>query len=167
MSTELRTVKAATAREPAEREPGPVLAARIRRQARISLLAANLGGALIVFALGNFVIPFPAEGTKTSNVVANGVGFVIVMIFGLYLGLTLSLRVARDAQRWLVEDRAPTPLEREATLRFSLRQTGVEALLWLAAALIFFAINAADSLRLGLQTGVEIVMGGFVTCSLT
>src|SRR4051794_25354885 len=130
-----------TALEPprAPREPGPLLAERIARRARFSLLAANLAGAVIVFVLGNWVVPFPKEGSTSSNITANVIGFCAVMVVGLVLGTVLSTRVGRDAQAWLLDDRTPTPTERLATLRFPLRQTLVEAVLWLTGALIFFA----------------------------
>src|SRR4051794_13256436 len=149
------------------REPGPELVARIARRARFSLVAANLAGAVIVGVLGTWVVPFPAEGKTPSNILANSIGFGVVMIVGLLAGNYLSGYVARDAQRWLLEDRTPTPTERRATLRFPLRQTMVEALLWLAVAAIFFVINVFYSERLACQTALEIVLGGLVTCSLT
>jgi adenylate cyclase len=150
-----------------EREPGPVLAERIRRRATISLLGANLAGAVLTFVLATWVVPFPPEGATAASLRANVIGFAIVLLLGLVAGRSLSARVGREAQRWLMEDRQPTPEERRVTLLFPIRQTMLEALLWLAAALIFTVINSFDSTRLGLQTGLEIVLGGLVTCSLT
>jgi adenylate cyclase len=150
-----------------ERVPGPVLARQIRRRATVSLLGANLAGAVLTFVLANWVVPFPSEGTTPGNIKANAIAFAIVMLLGLVAGRWLSARIGRDAQRWLIEDRVPTPDERRTTLLFPLRQTTLEALLWFAAALVFFVINSLDSPTLGCQTGLEIVLGGLVTCSLT
>jgi adenylate cyclase len=152
---------------PADREPGPLLARRIRHRATWSLLAANCAGAVLTFVLGNWVVPFPEEGSSPSNIRANVIGFAIVGVFGLLLGRSLTERVGREAQRWLNEDREPSPQERRATLLFPLRATITEAILWFAAALIFFVINSFASPQLGFQTGLEIVLGGLVTCSLT
>jgi adenylate cyclase len=151
----------------AEREPGPVLAARIRRRYTYSLLGANLAGAVLTFVLGNWVVPFPAEGSTSANITANAIGFGVVMVLGLFAGREISSRAGRQAQRWLLEDRAPTPEERHATLVFPLRQTILEAGLWFAAAVAFVVINSFDSPRLAFQTGLEIVLGGLVTCSIT
>src|SRR5215212_7224449 len=48
-----------------EREPGPALAARIRRRYTYSLLGANFAGAVLTFVLGNWVVPFPSEGSAS------------------------------------------------------------------------------------------------------
>jgi adenylate cyclase len=152
---------------PPERLPGPELAALIRRRATVALLGANLAGAVLTFVLGNWVVPYPAEGSSSANITANVIGFAVVLVVGLVAGRSLSSRAGRYSQRWLIEDRVPTPEERRRTLRFPLRQTMVEALLWLGAALIFVAINSFDSPRLAFQTGLEIVLGGLVTCSIT
>src|SRR3954471_3992255 len=102
----------------APRAPGPRLAGRNAPRAGFSLLAANLPGAVVVFVLGNWVVPFPKEGSTSSNITANVIGFCAVMVVGLVLGTVLSTRVGRDAQAWLLDDRTPTPTERLATLRF-------------------------------------------------
>jgi adenylate cyclase len=150
-----------------EREPGPVMAARIRRRYTYSLLGANLAGAVLTFVLGSWVVPYPAEGSTSGNITANLIGFGVILVLGLVGGRELSSRAGRDAQRWLVEDREPTPEERHATLVYPLRQTVIEAMLWFAAALLFFSINVFYSPHLAFQTGLEIVLGGLVTCSIT
>src|SRR4051794_11038613 len=168
MATEVgrHPVGTRTALEP-PREPGPVLARRLRERATVALLAANAAGAVLTAVLGTWVVPFPDEGTTPGNVRLNVIAFAVVLVVGLIAGMYLSVRVARDAQRWLIEDRRPTPDELDATLRFPIRQTGIEALLWMSAAVIFTVLNLFYSVALGVEVGLEIVLGGLVTCSIT
>src|SRR4051812_13834328 len=168
MATEVgrHPVGTRTALEP-PREPGPVLARRLRERATVALLAANAAGAVLTAVLGTWVVPFPDEGTTPGNVRLNVIAFAVLLVIGLFAGTYLSVRLARDAQRWLIEDRRPTPGELDATLRFPIRQTGVEALLWMSAAVIFTVLNCFYSVALGVEVGLEIVLGGLVTCSIT
>ena len=160
-------VERTTPAAPRERVPGPELAARIRKRATIALLGANTAGAVLTFTLGNWVVPFPPEGSTDENVRANLIAFSVVGLLGLTGGMYLSIRAARQAQSWLLEDRPPTPAERYATLRFPMRQTAIEAILWASAAVIFAVLNSTYSTRLGIQSGLEIVLGGLITCSIT
>jgi adenylate cyclase len=151
----------------AAREGGPEIAARVVRSTSIGLLAANAAGAVVTFALGTFVVPSPREGFTSANVRLNAIVFGAVLVLGLIGGRQLSARVAQPGTQWLREDRVPTPAEREANLSFPLRQTVIEAVLWVSSALVFVAINLSDSTTLALEIGLEIVLGGLVTCSLT
>jgi adenylate cyclase len=149
------------------RESGCDLVDRIKRNATAALLLANLAGAVVTFVLGMWVVPVPNDLKDNSNLIANLVGFGVALVIGLAFGTVLSNRVSRDAQRWLREDRAPTAEEREASLRFPLRQTAVEAVLWLAVAVEFFAINVAVSFFIGVEAFLIVLLGGLVTSSIT
>jgi adenylate cyclase len=149
------------------REPGCDLVKRIKRNATAALLLANLAGAIVTFVLGVWVVPVPKDLQSDSNLIANTVGFGVALVLGLIGGSVLSIRASRDAQRWLNEDRAPTPEEREASLRFPLRQTAVEAVLWLAVAVEFFAINLSVSFFIGVEAFLIVLLGGLVTSSIT
>jgi adenylate cyclase len=150
-----------------EREAGCDLVKRIARNATVALVLANLAGAVVTFVLGAWVVPPPRGLTTDTNLLANAIGFGVALLIGLFAGTALSIRVSRDAQRWLREDRTPTPEEREATLRFPLRQTAVEAGLWLAVAIEFFAINIGTSTFLAFEALLVVLLGGLVTSSLT
>src|SRR3954452_15100071 len=144
---------------PQAREPGAALASRLRSRATVALVGANAAGAVLTAVLGTWVVPFPDEGSTAGNVRVNVIAFVVLLVVGLFAGTYLSVRVPRDAQRWLIEDRRPTPDELDATLRFPIRQTGVEALLWTTAAVIFTVLNCFYSVALGVEIGLAIVLG--------
>jgi adenylate cyclase len=144
-----------------------VIVKRIVRNATVALLLANLAGAVVTFVLGAWIVPPPNGLKAVSNLEANVIGFGVALLVGLVVGTWLSNRASRDAQRWLKEDRAPTQQEREATLRFPMRQTQIEAGLWAAVVVEFVAINIGTSTVLGIEAGIEVLLGGLVTCSLT
>jgi adenylate cyclase len=158
-----------TARPPAapEPEPGSRMIARIARRATLALLLANGAGAIVTFALGAWVVPPPHGLDASANLDTNIIGFAVALVVGGVLGTILSIRASRDTQRWLREDRAPTPKERESTLRFPLRQTMLEAGLWAAVAIEFVAINLSTDTVLALEAGLQVLLGGLVTCALT
>jgi adenylate cyclase len=150
-----------------EREPGCEMIKRIGRNATVALLLANLAGAVVTFVLGAWVVPAPDGLATDSNLRNNLIGFGAALVLGLVAGSWLSLRTSRAAQRWLREERTPTPEEREATLRFPLRQTMIEAGLWALCAVQFFFINLISSDLLAIEAGIEVLIGGLLTCSLT
>src|SRR5205823_1499957 len=135
-----------------EREPGAELLSRVARHATVALLLANLAGAVVTFVLGAWVVPPPHGLDPDTNLSTNIIGFAVALVVGGGLGTFLSIRVS--TQRWLREDRPPTPQERDATLRFPLRQTAIEAVLWAAVAVEFLAINIGTDTVLGLEAGL-------------
>src|SRR3954464_5459935 len=150
-----------------EREPGCAIVERTTRDAKVALPLANLAGAVLTFVLGVWIVP-PPEGIDIGdNLATNAVAFGVVMVIGLVLGTWLSLQVSRDVQSWLREERPPTPKERDATLRFPLRQTMVEAVLWSMAVVLFFFVNIGTSDVLAVEASIEVLIGGLLTCSLT
>jgi adenylate cyclase len=150
-----------------ERESGCDVVQRIKRNATVALLLANFAGAVVTFVLGQWVVPIPRGLATDANQRTNLIGFGAALVVGLIAGTALSVRVSRQAQGWLKEDRAPTPEEREATLRFPLRQTAIEAGLWVGVALLFFTINIGTSTFLGFEALLEVLLGGLVTSSVT
>jgi adenylate cyclase len=164
---QLLTGMAVAPRSDREREPGCEMIKRIGRNATVALLLANLAGAIVTFVLGAWVVPAPQGLESDANLRNNAIAFGVALMIGLVAGTWLSLRVSRAAQRWLREERTPTPEEREATLRFPMRQTLVEAGLWGLCLVLFFFVNLAASDVLALEAGIEVLIGGLLTCSLT
>jgi adenylate cyclase len=96
----------------------------------------------------------------------NAVTFALVSAIGLPFGSWWLARIWRQRMRWAAARREPTERERELTLRFPLVQQRVIAELWLAAAVVFAALNAPFSAELSGNVAITIVLGGLVTCSL-
>jgi adenylate cyclase len=150
---------------PGPDESGRDLARRIKVLLTISLVGANLLGALIVVALGVLVLPLPDvddEGiARAINLGFAGVYLLVFMPLGAWWGLK-RLRQARD---WLAEDRMPTDRERKVVLRGPRRIVVIHIVIWSLAALLFGILNAFFSLEAGLRVATLIAFAGIVTCA--
>ena len=149
------------------REPGCDVLRRIKRNSTVALLLANLAGAIVTFVLGVWVVPVPHGLSRGAHLTPNIIGFAVATVLGLVVGSWLSIRASRESQRWLKEDRTPTPEEREATLRFPLKQTAIEAGLWGAVAVEFFLINLSFNDFVAVAALLSVLLGGLVTSSIT
>ena len=67
---------------------------------------------------------------------------------------------------WFASDREPDEAERAFALRQPLRLASIPAAIWVAAALLFGALNTPRTPVLGLQVAVTVLLGGLATCSL-
>jgi adenylate cyclase len=152
-------------------EPGRDLARRIKVTLTISLVGANVIGALIVAALGILVLPVPLEDEGTAmavNLAAVAVYLLVFVPFGSWWGL----KRLRKARAWLEQDRAPTEAERRIVLRAPRRIVTVHIFIWSFAALLFGALNVAladgsfsGKLEAGLRVWGLVAFAGLVTCA--
>jgi adenylate cyclase len=145
---------------------------RVRRwvidwPARIALAVvvvfANLGGAVVVFALAAWVLP---EGplvdpgrVRTLNLVA----------FGLYMAVAVPIGLLWGRRRFRLrpgEADAEQRRARRMVLYGPLRLVTVQGVLWALAAIVFLLLNLPYSLRLAASVGETIVLGGVTTCAL-
>jgi adenylate cyclase len=138
---------------------------RLRRQVSAAIIVANLLGALVVFGLLGFVVP-TAVGNDQAQLRLNLFVFATFLPVAVVIGTYWSLRMSAPARGWIVAGRPPDERERRATLRQPLRLAAVPAALWLAAAVIFGALNAPRSAALGFQVTFTALLGGLATCSI-
>jgi adenylate cyclase len=147
-------------------ESGRQLAARLRRQLIGTMLVANLSGAAVVFAFLVALLPEPGGIIHLDALTA---------VLGVYIVVALPVAVAWSARRsevywrWLREERQPDPHERELALREPQRGLIVAATGWAIAAVLFAAIEAADSgsSHEASDVGLTILLGGVTTCTVT
>jgi adenylate cyclase len=126
---------------------------------------ANVIGAAVVFGLSAWVLPEgplpdPAE-VRRINVILLGCYLLVAVPVGLFWGSRrFRMRAARSADQ--AERR-----EQRMVLYGPLRLVTVQAVLWVAAAALFGALNARYSVRLAASVGETIVLGGITTCALS
>jgi adenylate cyclase len=156
-------VGALSGRQPLDAPARAALADKTLRRAAIAAMVANLIGAIDVFVLLWFVLPNPAgEVELTRNLVAAAVFVPVSFVLGWIWGE----RLIRPMVAWLLEDREPTPREREDTLRLPLMCAAVDGALWLTAAILFGALNVGASTDMALHVSSTILMGGLTTLAL-
>ncbi|HEV3002410.1 MAG TPA: adenylate/guanylate cyclase domain-containing protein [Solirubrobacteraceae bacterium] len=158
-------VGALAGRQPLDGAARAALADRTLRRAGGVAMLANLMGAIDVFVLLWFVIPMPPhpEVEMAKNLVAAAVYIPV----SFAVGWVWTGRLIRPNVAWLLEDRPPTDREREGTLRLPALCAAVDGSFWLAAAVLFGALNAGTSADLAFHVASTIVMGGITTITLS
>jgi adenylate cyclase len=127
--------------------------------------AANVTGALVLFLLLGFLIPFAPEGADRQL----GLNAAVVVV---YAALTLAIgswwgrRMSAPVERWLSEDRPPTEEERRLALGIPFRFVLVSGVFWTIAAILFTLLNASTSGWAVIVVGGAIMLGGETTCAI-
>nr|WP_026316043.1 adenylate/guanylate cyclase domain-containing protein [Actinokineospora enzanensis] len=141
------------------------LALRLRVQVllTVSLVLANLVGAVVVVALALFVIPGPGPVGGTWLVIGVGVPCYVLaaVVGGGVWGTDRVLRVLR----WAVDDREPTAEDRRATLRIPLRLTLMQAFLWGLATVVFTVAVGLSQPTLVFTVAFTAGFAGIVVCA--
>ena len=145
---------------------GAALRVRLGRQLGAVIPAGNVLGALLVFVFLAYVVPTPPVPHADELTRLNLIVFIAGMPLLIWLGTAWSRRVDAPTRAWLMAGRSPDARERELALREPLLLATVGAVLWVAGAGVFAALNTPSSPALALQVGGTILLGGLATCAL-
>jgi adenylate cyclase len=147
-------------------ESGAELARRLRWQRTFREAAATVVGALVVFT---FLHAFHSaeDPSHPGNAAVIGVAQLFAYIaIALGLGQIWHQRRSKRVWRWLLEDRAPEPPERDVVLHEPLRALIVPATLWSGAGVLFTAMEFPVPAGDVVSTALAIGLGGITTCAL-
>jgi adenylate cyclase len=128
-------------------------------------VASNVLGALVLFLLLGFLIPFAPDGSDRQIVLNAVVGtayLATTLVIGGYWGTAMNAPV----ERWLSEGRPPTDAERRLTLGIPFRFAFVAGVFWALSAVIFTLLNLPTSGWSALVVGGALLMGGETTCAV-
>jgi adenylate cyclase len=141
-------------------------ALRIRIQVLLTamLVSTNLIGAVLVFVISYFVVPAP--GPTSQTVVSLAIAVPAYVAFAVIVGGTLGTRLSLQALRWATSGREPDARERRTALRVPLRLTGLQAVLWLAGAVLFTLLALLIQPDRALTTGLTVGIAGIVGCGI-
>src|SRR3954451_17175181 len=89
----------------------------IRLRYGLTIVLANLSGAIAVFLLLVFVLPGPKISNEGTLKLIAGIAFVIGAAIGFPATWTWSARTFKAKLRWIHEERSPSEAERDAMLR--------------------------------------------------
>lgn len=145
---------------------GRELARQLRRRWSLVEILATVVGAFVVFAFLHQFHSAEDPGHAGGAAVTGIIELVAYLALALPVGWAWRERRTRGLWRWLSEDRAPNVRERDLVLREPLRALVVPATLWLAAALLFGALEISNSLRSAIEHALTIFLGGVTTCAL-
>jgi adenylate cyclase len=113
-----------------------------------------------------FLLDLPRHAGEHQQHVVNIAAFGVYLLASLVLGQLWGRRTAAPMARWLETDFPANDLDRLTVLRQPLRQTRVDAVLWLVAVVAFTALNLPYDALGALDIGVTILLGGVTTCGL-
>jgi adenylate cyclase len=128
-------------------------------------VAANTLGGLVMFLLLGFLVPFAPEGAD-DNLLLNGIVSAIYLPTALVLGTVWARRRGVSVERWLGEDRPPTPRERGLVLSEPMETVYISAFFWVVAAVLFTALNVPTSGWSALVVGGTMLLAGETTCAV-
>jgi adenylate cyclase len=135
------------------------------RRSALAIALSNAVAAVVVFVYLAFVVPTPVVDTPHARLL-NLITLVVFLGVVFPVGTIWSLRRVRPTAAWMTAGRAPTPAERDYTLRGGLYQLEILAVGWAAGALVFFAVNLTISAALAVEVLATVVLGGVVTCAM-
>ncbi|MEC3980738.1 adenylate/guanylate cyclase domain-containing protein [Amycolatopsis sp. H20-H5] len=147
---------------PADQQ-GLELRVRVQGLLTVSLVLANVIGAVIVVALSALVMPDP--GPTDDAVLAAAITVPAYVVAAVLVGALWGTRGALRTLRWSTEGRAPTDAERRATLRVPLRLTAIQAVLWAIATVLFTVLAGVIQPELVLTEVFTVAFAGIVVCA--
>jgi adenylate cyclase len=128
-------------------------------------IGANGTGALVLFLLLGFLVPFAPEGADR-QLGLNAALAAAYVVLTLTLGSLWGRRMSAPVERWLSEDRPPTDEERRLALGLPFRFVLVSGVFWTIGAVLFTLVNASSSGWPVLVVGGAILLGGETTCAV-
>lgn len=150
--------------------PEPVATLVAETQRRLSFtgfLGNGLGGSVLV-AFMLFLAPSAFEPGQFDEIRTRSVlVFVVFAAIALPLGWQLiQVRPLAPIERWLAEGRPATDDERTLMLRYPRNWALWSFAVWVAGAVVSFAVNASVDVTAALAGATAIVLGGATACSL-
>ena len=132
----------------------------------VFMVGANVVGALIAVVLVLWAVPVPSVDDPAAVKHTNLVVFLAYLAAAVPIGALWVLRLLRPIRRWLREDRAATPAERQAVLLAPAREMVIHAVLWGAGVVLFTLLNLHFSTELALVVGIAATLAGAATCAV-
>jgi adenylate cyclase len=146
-------------------EATDVVVRRVRLLLTLSIVAANVIGAVTVFVLAAFVVPVPevddSAQVELLNLIAAGVYVMLSVTAGVLWGTWAVLRRVR----WLLDGRQPDEREQRLTLRVPGVLFRIQAILWAVAVALFTTVNGLIDADLIGHVALTVSLGGLVTCA--
>jgi adenylate cyclase len=135
----------------------------IVRRLTWSAAASNALGAITVFLLLGLLLPFsPAD----RHLLLNGIVAAVYLPVALLAGTVWARRRGAAVDRWIEQDRPPTPEERRLVLNEPTQTVVISGVFWVLAAVLFTVLNLPTSGWSALVVGCALLLGGETTCAV-
>jgi adenylate cyclase len=144
---------------------GRELLNRTRRRAIVSLGAANVVGALVIFLFLALVLPAP-NNTPSGALRVNVAVFIAYVLVTVVVSVRWGVGLVEGRLGWLLEGRAPTSGEQRLALRLPLAQLMPIVVGWAGAVVVFGLLNLRYSAGLAGRVAISTTMAGLATTAL-
>jgi adenylate cyclase len=132
----------------------------------VLMVAANVIGTAIVFALIVWVLPLPEVADSEHVRRINLIWVVGYLVFAVPTGTVWMLWLLRPVLAWLRDDRPPTEAEQRIVLLTPAREMIVHGTLWALGVVVFTIINARYSGELALLVAITVGLAATATCAV-
>ena len=129
------------------------------------IVVTNVIGACAVVVIALVVVPNPPVHHPGTVRLVNGVLAAGYVLFAVSAGVVLGTRGLHELRDWLQDEREPNFDELRGVLRAPMLLFALQVSLWLAAAILFGALNTTYSSRLGVRVAIVVATTGLVTAS--
>ncbi|MFZ2174678.1 MAG: adenylate/guanylate cyclase domain-containing protein [Rhodococcus sp. (in: high G+C Gram-positive bacteria)] len=133
----------------------------------VSMLMANLIGAILVFAFVRYGVPIPESQGIIADRVRNVVVFGGYLAFAAVVSLTAAAMMLRSVIRWQLRGGPPTRSEQMSALHAPLRQAIVHLVLWILGGAIFVILTVTEMPSLAIAVIVTVCMAATTTFGFT
>jgi adenylate cyclase len=143
---------------------GEQLCWRTAKRVGLWTIVANLDGAAFTFAYLAFLVPVD-QPTGRDSLTLDVVMLIVFLVVSIFvIGKRIDNELRRDLG-WVIEERAPTDDERDATLALPFRLSALPLIAWLLAAVLWGVCGLLIDLTAGqaAHVAVSIALGGLVT----
>ncbi len=137
---------------------------RVQLLLTVLLVATNLVGAAIVFALSALVIPSPAPERDT--LLALAIGVPVYVAVAIAIGVGWGTAGALRAMHWVYHDETPTDAERLATLGVPWFLTRLQAGLWFGATVLFTLLAVLFQAERAITTALTVGTASLVVSAI-
>jgi adenylate cyclase len=157
------------ARQVLRGEPGDLPREQVSAAARtlivLAVLAANVGGAIVVAVLLLGVLPVPpgARDDDPGGLAASAAYTVIALV----IGLTRGLRMAQPVIVMFERNRDPSEAERAAVLRLPVTVARIQVALWGVAVLLFGGLALTVSVAYAFEVAITLALTALATAAVS
>lgn len=133
----------------------------------LSMLMANMFGAVLVFAFVRYGMPIPESAAIINDRFRNVLIFGVYLLFAACVGLTAAAIMLRSVIRWQLRGGPPTRSEQMSALHAPLRQAIVHLVLWILGGVIFVILTVSEMPELAITVVVTVCMAATTTFGFT
>lgn len=133
----------------------------------VSIIVANVFGAIAVFLLILYVVPEPPTPDVQTVTLRDFALALAYVVFAVPAGILLGFKQLASLASWLPSEQEPTAEQQIVVLHGPRTLARAVGVLWVGAAILFGGLSLTRSIDAGLRVGTVIAISGLLTASVT